>query len=125
MEYSLHCPAAHGAYAAETEQRMDHAISELQAIFRYGTGDVEAVLHLMNRQGEASLIAGFQDISALCRCLEDAIARARYQESLCWSGTLLEACSAIRMHAGSLASPIFRPHYTRKSVEQYRKVKQG
>jgi hypothetical protein len=127
IEYSLHHPTARGTYALETEQRMVHAISELQAIMRYETGRIDAVLHLVDQQAEASLKAGFDEVSTLCRGLKDAVTEVRHGErpwQAAAASTLLDACRAIHIHAGSIAKVMLHLHNTRKPAERCRAIKQ-
>ena len=106
---------------------MVRAISELQAILRYETGDIDAVLHLMREQEKASQRAGFHDIATLCRGLTDGIAEVRLGSQpwlVAVATTLLDSCRAIRVNADSIARSLPHIHGPHKPVRYCRAVEQ-
>ncbi len=101
-------PNVHATYAVQTRRRMAHAVSELQAILRYHTGDddIDGVIHQMHEQEEASRRAGFDHISTLCRAMEDGVTEVRGNGRPWRSAavvTLFDACRAIHAHADLVA----------------------
>ncbi len=116
MTFLPDTPNTHGAYAVQTQRRMTHTVSELQAMQRYETGDFDAVMHQMQEQEEAAHRAGFDHVSTLCRAMKDGVAEVR-GNGLPWRSaavaSLFDACLAIQLHADSVARSMLRlddPH---------------
>ncbi len=123
MGHASHRPHVNTVYSGETERRMVRAISELQAILRYGSGDIEAVLHLMHEQEKASQRACFHDVAAICRGLTDGIAEVRLGTQpwlVAVATTLLDSCQAIRVNADSIARSLPQVRSAHKPVRHCR-----
>ena len=111
MRFLPDIPNVHATYAVQTRRRMAHAVSELQAILRYDTGDVDGVIHQMHEQEEASRRAGFDHVLTLCRTTEEGVSEVRGNgrpQRSAAAATLLDACRAIQLHADSVAPSVFR-----------------
>ncbi len=122
MRFPADTPNTHATYAVQTRRRMTHAVCELQAMLRYETGDIDAVMHQMRQQEEAALRRGFERVSTLCRAMKDGVTEVR-GAGRPWrsaaAASLLDACRAIQLHADSVAQGVLRidPRHVRPGMK--------